>query len=88
MSLLYGKRRIKERRGGSQKGSALPPKTPGARKTPLQHGKTSMQEVNVNDLLNEAVVRKPDVAPFWGTEFERVYKRAHRPFFNAVENIA
>jgi hypothetical protein len=48
---------------------------------------TDMQEVNVNDLLNEAMTRKPDGAPFWRTEFERVYKRAHRPFFNAVENV-
>jgi hypothetical protein len=29
-----------------------------------------MQEVNVNDLLNEAMTRKPDGAPFWRTEFE------------------
>jgi hypothetical protein len=92
MSLLYGNRRIKERRSGPQKGSALLPRTPGARKIPLQHrgsaAQTGMQEVNVNDLLNEAMTRKPDVIPFWRTEFERIYKRAHRPFFNGVENIA
>jgi hypothetical protein len=53
---------------------------------PLPHRKTSMQEVNVSNLLNEAMTRKPDGAPFGRTEFERVYKGAHRPFFNGIEH--
>ena len=46
---------------------------------PLQRcgsaAQTGMQEVNVNELLNEAMTRKPDGVLFWRTEFERIYKR-------------
>jgi len=51
---------------------------------PKDHGnaaQTGMQNANVNGLQNDAMTRKPVVASYWQTEFERVYNRVHQPFF-------